>query len=131
MSQAKLSLASNIATGIVAIVLILAGALKLIGVGAEDMVEGLENARLIQHLHLISVTAIVCGSLLLIPPLKEFGVLMATAYWGGAIVAHLTYNDSFAMPATFLSILWLGVLLRSRWVNERFARHSSVTNVNN
>lgn len=92
----------------VALMLMLAGALKLAGLGAEDMVEGLNKANLIQHLTLISVTAIVCGSLLLIPRTRPFGLLMSTAYWGGAIVAHLTYNDSVIMPAGILTTLWIG-----------------------
>ena len=104
-------LIGNVLIGLVAVVLLLAGLLKLIGVGAEDMVEGLEKAHLIQHVHLICVAAIVCGLLLLIPKLKMLGVLMASSYWGGAIVAHLTYDDSFAMPAVFLALLWLGAWL--------------------
>ncbi|HIE96954.1 MAG TPA: hypothetical protein EYG03_19565 [Planctomycetes bacterium] len=92
----------------VALVLILAGGLKLAGLGAEDMVEGLKKAQLIQHLTLISVTAVVCGSLLLIPGTRTLGLLMSSAYWGGAIVAHLTYNDSVVMPAGFLAVLWIG-----------------------
>ncbi|MEM0924705.1 MAG: hypothetical protein AAGJ83_01585, partial [Planctomycetota bacterium] len=114
MKQSRALLASNLLTGAVAVVLILAGALKLIDLGADDMIEGLEKANLIQHRTLISITAIVCGVLLLVPLTKRFGFLMASAYWGGAIVAHLTYNDSFLMPAAFLTILWLGVVLQSK-----------------
>lgn len=105
----------------VGIVLILAGLLKLIGVGADDMVEGLEKANLIQHLIFISVTAIVCGIALLVPQTRQAGILLATAYWGGAIVAHLTYNDSFVMPGSFLAILWLGVFLGSPRLVGRFS----------
>ena len=96
----------------VALVLILAGGLKLAELGAEDMVEGLRKANLIQHVTLISVTAIVCGMLLLIPRTAALGLLMSTAYWGGAIVAHLTYDDSVVMPSVFLSLLWAG-----HWLN--------------
>ena len=92
----------------VALVLILAGVLKLTGLADEDMVEGLKKANLIQHLHLICITAIVCGTLLIVPRTAWLGLLMSTAYWGGAIVAHLTYDDSVAMPAGFLSVLWIG-----------------------
>ena len=101
-------IAGRVLVGTVGIVLVLAGVLKLVGVGAEDMVEGLAKANLIQHKTLISVTAIVCGGLLLLPRIWPVGVLMATAYWGGAIVAHLTYNDSVIMPAVFLALLWFG-----------------------
>lgn len=98
----------RVLVGAVGIVLVLAGALKLLNVGAEDMVEGLAKANLLQHKTLISVTAIVCGGLLLLPRVWPLGVLMATAYWGGAIVAHLTYNDSVMMPSVFLALLWVG-----------------------
>ena len=101
-------------TGVVGSILILAGALKLANLGADDMLEGLSKANLIQHKTLISVTAIVCGVLLLIPKTYPFGLLMTTAYWGGAIVAHLTYNDSVLMPAAFLVMTWVGHLLISK-----------------
>ncbi|MEM1227463.1 MAG: DoxX family protein [Planctomycetota bacterium] len=113
MKSSTLRLGGSVLVGLVAVVLILAGTLKLIGAGADDMVEGLEKARLIQHLPLISIAAIVCGVLLLIPPTRPLGLLMASSYWGGAIVAHLTYNDSLVMPAAFLLILWLGSLLQT------------------
>lgn len=107
----------NVILGLVAAVLILAGVLKLLNAGAEDMIEGLEKANLIQHKTLISLVAIACGTLLLIPRIKLFAALMASAYWGGAIVAHLTYNDSVLMPAAFLAVMWFGVLLY--WLGSR------------
>ena len=96
------AIVGRVLVGGIGIVLMLAGVLKLLNVGAEDMLEGLAKANLLQHKTLISVTAIVCGGLLLLPRIRTLGVLMATAYWGGAIVAHLTYDDSVIMPAVFL-----------------------------
>lgn len=107
----RLRLSGSLLISLVAIVLILAGVLKLVGVGAEDMVEGLKKANLGQFQTLISVTAIACGILLLLPRTTRFGWLMASAYWGGAIVAHLTYNDSVIMPASFMTMLCLGIVL--------------------
>jgi hypothetical protein len=96
---------------LVAIVLLLAGVLKLLNLGAEDMLDGLEKSRLIGHKTIISLTAIASGLLLLIPTTHRIGIFMATAYWGGAIVAHMTYNDSIMMPAAFQATLWVGILL--------------------
>lgn len=120
MTNGRLKLASTVLVGLVGVVLILAGSLKLIGVGAEDMVEGLEKAGLIQHMTLISITAIICGVLLLVPLTRKIGILAASAYWGGAIVAHLTYDDSVIMPASFQAILWIGALLGSSEFRSRF-----------
>ena len=108
MKVLNMRTAGLVLLGLVAVVLILAGVLKLVNVGAEDMLEGLEKAHLTQHRTLISCTAIVCGTLLLLPRIRIFAWLMASAYWGGAIVAHLTYNDSILMPAVFLALMWLG-----------------------
>lgn len=113
-SKAALRIAGRVLVSLVAVVLILAGVLKLANLGAEDMVEGLKKANLFQHKTMISLAAIVCGVLLLIPPVWKFGLLMASSYWGGAIVAHMTYNDSVAMPAAFLLVMWLGAGLASR-----------------
>ena len=104
-------------TLLIGVVLILAGVLKLFQLGDEDMIEGLKKAHLIQHLTLISIAAIASGILLLIPFTRTLGFLMATAYWGGAIVAHLTYNDSVVMPATFLGIMWVSEFYR-HWVKR-------------
>lgn len=104
-------IAGRVVVSLVGVVLILAGLLKFLNLGAEDMLEGLEKASLLQHRTLISSTAIVCGVLLLLPPVWKFGLLMASSYWGGAIVAHLTYNDSVLMPAVFLIVMWLGAAL--------------------
>ncbi len=98
-------------TSVVAIVLLLAGVLKLLNVGADDMIDGLKKASLDQHMQLISVTAIVCGALLLVPQTRRIGILAASAYWGGAMVAHLTYDDSVLMPAVFQAMLWIGAFL--------------------
>ena len=111
---------------IVAIVLILAGVLKIGNVGADDMLQGFEKASLLQHRTLISAAAIVCGLLLLIPQVWQFGLLMASSYWGGAIVAHLTYNDSVIMPAVFLIIMWLGAGLIA-YANETDQLANSTT----
>lgn len=107
----RLLLIGKTLTSLVGIVLVLAGVLKLVNVGAEDMVEGLKKASLHQHQTLISITAIACGILLLLPVTRRFGWLMASAYWGGAIVAHMTYNDSVIMPASFMALLCIGVCM--------------------
>lgn len=98
----------NVLVRLIGVVLVLAGVLKLVNFGADDMLEGLAKAQLIQHKTLISCLAIGCGILLLVPRTTHLGLLMSTAYWGGAIVAHMTYNDSVVMPAVFLSVTWLG-----------------------
>ena len=89
-------------------ILFLAGFLKLINFGAEEMIEGLENANLLKYRIPISVLSVFIGILLVMPKLSTIGILFATAYWGGAIVAHLTYDDSFLMPAVFLGFIWVG-----------------------
>lgn len=107
----RLPTLGHVLIGLVALVLVLAGILKLVNVGAEDMIEGLKKAHLDQHQTLISIIALLCGTSLFVPFTRRFGYLLASAYWGGAIVAHLTYDDSVAMPASFMVLLCVGIAL--------------------
>ena len=93
------------------IILFLAGFLKLINVGAEDMIEGLDKAGLLKLRFPISIISIFCGVLLIIPKASIVGVLFASAYWGGAIVAHLTYSltDAIVLGEIAGILFWMVV----------------------
>jgi hypothetical protein len=56
----------------------------------------------------------VSASLFLIPRARSLGLLLVSAYLGGAIAVHLAYGQQLAAlrPAIFLGTLWLGAWLR-------------------
>ncbi len=84
--------------------------------------------------YLIAVIELATAALLLFPRTRTLGVLMATAYLGGAVAAHIaihrfTTNDPFIAfmalhthigtlePGVLLAALWYGI-----WLSQRPAR---------
>ena len=65
-------------------------------------------------LTLIGSLELLTAMLFLFRPLRSFGLLVMSSYLGGAICAHLSSDQYFAiLPGTLiLSLCWLGVALR-------------------
>lgn len=43
----------------------------------------------------------------LVPQSRAFGSLLLSAYFGGAIVLHMSHSEPFAIPAGFLVYVWV------------------------
>jgi hypothetical protein len=50
--------------------------------------------------------------LFLFPRTRAFGLLMISAYLGGAIATHIQHNQSPLSPAIVLAMIWLAIWLR-------------------
>jgi hypothetical protein len=89
--------------------------------------------------YLIAVIELATALLLLFPRTRTFGIVMASAYLGGAVAAHVaihryTSNDPFVAfmavhthigtlePGVLLAALWFG-----RWLSQRRAQALSST----
>jgi ABC-type Na+ efflux pump permease subunit len=70
---------------------------------------GFDGARLT----FIAITEIVSALLFLVPLSRSAGLLLISAYLGGAIATHVQHGQSFLQPAMILSLLWLGAWLRN------------------
>jgi hypothetical protein len=62
-------------------------------------------------------TAIICaefiiGVLAAIPQTALFGVVLMTAYLGGAVSTHVRAGEPFFIPIIFACLAWLGIYLR-------------------
>jgi hypothetical protein len=60
----------------------------------------------------IAILEILSAVLFLIPVTRSFGLLMMSAYMGGAIATHVGHDQPFIQPALVLVIVWLGTWLR-------------------
>jgi len=94
-------------------VMLLAGSGKVFGFAPEEVVKGLEESRLSDQIMLIGIAEMVSAILLLVPRTWSIGILLTSAFWGGAIVSHMTKNDSYLVPAVLLAMTWAGTFLRS------------------
>jgi len=75
---------------------------------AELGAMGFDGNRLI----FIAILEILSAVLFLIPITRSFGLLMVSAFMGGAIATHVGHDQPFIQPAMVLVIFWLGTWLR-------------------
>ncbi|HYY94469.1 MAG TPA: DoxX family protein [Pyrinomonadaceae bacterium] len=63
-------------------------------------------------LTLVAALEIISGLLFLITPTRSAGLLVASAYMGGAVATHVQHGEPFLVPAVFLTLIWLSAYLR-------------------
>jgi hypothetical protein len=61
----------------------------------------------------IAVLEIISALLFAYPRTRTFGLLMVSAYLGGAIAAHVGHDQTGIQPAIVLALVWLGTWLRN------------------
>jgi len=71
------------------------------------------------RLTLIAVLEIISAFLFAYPRTRSFGLLMVSAYLGGAIAAHVGHGQLGFQPAIVLGLIWLATWLRYPQLFER------------
>lgn len=107
--------AGRIVSGLVALFLLLDGALKLVKpafVVEETMRLGYPERVIFP----LGVVLIVCTILYLIPRTAVLGAILLTAYLGGAVATHVRAGEplfSVVFAIVFGVLVWLGLYLRN------------------
>lgn len=65
------------------------------------------------RLTLIAVLELLSAILFAVPRTRAAGVLLVSAYMGGAVATHIQHGQSPVQPAIILAILWMGAWLRN------------------
>ena len=65
-----------------------------------------------EKLVLIAVLEIASAILFAIPQTRSFGILMVSAYFGGAIATHVGHSQPMFAPAAVLALFWIAAWLR-------------------
>jgi hypothetical protein len=60
----------------------------------------------------IAVLEVLSALLFVVPASRAAGLLMVSAYLGGAFASHIQHSQSPLPPAIVLTIVWLGSWLR-------------------
>jgi hypothetical protein len=92
---------------------------------AEQVVEMMEKWGLGDHVLLIGVGELVSALLFLAPWTHSLGLLLLTAYMGGAIVTHMQHGESYVRQSGILLLIWLTAFLRYPEVFESFRATTS------
>jgi hypothetical protein len=95
--------------GLVAGIMILAGSAKVLGLFPPEEVAKLGLGLPIQ---VIGVGELASAILLLVPRTSSLGLLLTSAFWGGAICLHMSKGEPFVLQSAFLIIIWVGGYLR-------------------
>ena len=66
-----------------------------------------------EQARLIGAGAIVTALLLLIPRTLSLGVLLTSAFWGGANCIHMAHGEPYLLQAVLLVLSWAGAYLRN------------------
>jgi hypothetical protein len=103
--------------------MVFAGAAKLLGVFPPEALEKLGLGGVIR---LIGGGELVTGVFLLTPRTSSLGVLLASAFWGGAICSHMGHGESYAVPSVLLLLTWVGAYLRLPAPARSFLRAGAV-----
>ncbi len=85
---------------------------KVTGTPPTEVLEMLKKIGLDEQLRLIGYGELITGILLIVPWTSSLGVLLASGFWGGTIVAHMGLHSSYVFQAVLLALTWVGAYLR-------------------
>lgn len=94
---------------LIAAPMILAGGAMLLGLMSSD---GMDKYGLGRHVYLIGAGELITGIFLLVPRMSSLGVLLASGFWGGAIMVHMSHAEPYVLQSALLVLTWVGAYLR-------------------
>lgn len=109
-------------SGLISALLLFSAFNKLTGSFNEMMTSfGFTDSEII----LIGIGEILATVLFLIPKTSSLGVLLLSAYMGGAIATHMQAAppaENYVMPSVILVVIWMAAILRVPGVLNSFKR---------
>jgi hypothetical protein len=99
---------------------VLSSGLNLMFIRSADLREGFAKFGMAESTMTgIGLAAVVACVLYLIPRTSPWGVILLTGYLGGAVATHVRIADpTFAAPATFGILAWVGLYLRDQRLRD-------------
>jgi hypothetical protein len=98
---------------------------KVVGTPPAEVLEMLRKTGLEEQLRLIGYGELITGILLIVPWTASLGVLLASAFWGGAICTHMGLHTSYVFQSMILALTWVGAYLRLPEMFSSFTRSLS------
>jgi hypothetical protein len=80
--------------------------------GAAPVVEMFQKWGLGNQVLLIGIGELTSALLFVIPQTHSLGVLLLSAYMGGAIVTHMQHGEAYIMQSMILVLIWVAGYLR-------------------
>jgi hypothetical protein len=86
----------------------------------SNVVEHMKTMGLENQVQLIGAGELITAILLVIPRTSSLGVLLASAFWGGAICLHMAHDQSYVLVSVLLALTWVGAGLRQPMMFSSF-----------
>ena len=86
----------------------------------ETIVEVTDSWGLTGHITMIGIGEIASALLFLIPRTNSLGLLLLSAYMGGAIATHMEHGEPYILPSIVLLLVWVAGYLRHPEVLQSF-----------
>ncbi len=118
MSPKTRNIIGWILTGLIALVFLGSGAMKIMG-GEEAMKGAAMMGLSAGTLKMIGVVEILSVILFIIPRTGLLGTLLLAAYMGGAIATHLEHGLPFIAPAVIQAVVWITATIRFPELSRR------------
>ncbi len=99
---------------LITIVIAMAAFMKLAGV--SELREIYSKMSLLPLMRILAVSELLFISIYLYRPTMRIGLLLLTAYFGGAMAVELSHSSNFMLPAAILSIVWIGAYFRDPYL---------------
>jgi len=110
-SQSKARrIAAWVLTSLLSLLLVFSAVMKFLR--PPEVMAAVEKWNLKDELILIGVTELVSAILFFIPRTHSIGVLLLSAYMGGAIVTHMQNDEPYIVQVIFLGVIWIVSYLR-------------------
>jgi hypothetical protein len=81
---------------------------------AAPVVESLTKVNMVENMTMLGLAEIVFAALYLYRPTGKIGLLLLTAYFGGAFAADLSHLMFNPAPLVILTLIWIGAYLRDK-----------------
>jgi hypothetical protein len=99
-----------ILTGLITLLFIFSAVMKFLR--PPEVMAAVGKWNLTDELTMIGVGELVSGLLFFIPRTHSLGVLLLSAYMGGAIVTHMQNDEPYIVQSIFLLVIWIASYLR-------------------
>jgi hypothetical protein len=113
-------IAAWILTSLISLLLVFSAIMKFLQV--PEVLAAVDKWNLRGQLRLIAAGELISAILFFIPRTHSLGVLLLTAYMGGAIVTHMQNDEPYYTQAIFLLVVWIAAYLRHPELLQSFRK---------
>jgi hypothetical protein len=100
---------TRILTALVTLIIIMSASSKLAFV--PQLVEIFSKLGLVSYLKILGITELMFLVLFIWKKTRKLGLLLLTAYFGGAMAVEMSHGTLFVAPATILTLIWITAYL--------------------